>query len=194
MAAPEQLFVILFALGSLVPLAVLAGALLLTRPTGAPPPGIRRFPLAPMDGLNLGLTVGVGLLVAPIPGLALLLAGVWLTMRPTCFELSREGLEIVWPLRRERFPLAAFTGVERLSRAELGARYGRGFRYGAGGFGGGFGQLITPKQRFRMYISRLDEHVLLHVRTGLPLLISPNDAPAFVQCLEELAGLPPQRP
>lgn len=185
----SPLVVVALALSALVPLAVLAGALLLAHPPATPcPPGTRRFPLAPMDGLNLGLTVVVGLMVAPIPFVSLLLAGIWLYMRPTCFELSCEGLDLVWPLRRERIPLATLANVECLSRGEVNARYGMGMRFGAGGFGGGFGQLITPRQRFRMYISRVDQHVLVHVHQGLPLLLTPADAQGFMQCLASLAG------
>lgn len=177
------------ALTALVPLAVLLGAIALARPPSAPcPPGTWRFALAPMDGLNLGLTVVVGGMVACIPFVSLLLAGIWLYLRPTCFELSPAGLDLVWPLRRERIPLGTLAGVERLSRAALNGRYGTGYRFGAGGFGGGFGQLITPKQTFRMYISRVDEHVLIHTREGLPLLLTPADAAGFVERLESLGG------
>jgi hypothetical protein len=173
----------------LAQIAVLAGALYFARPPATPcPPGTWRFPLAPMDGLNLGSTIVVGLMVGPMPLVSLVLTWVWLHDRPTCFELSPAGLDIIWPLRRERIPLATLSGVERLSRREVNARYGFGLRFGSGGFGGGFGQLITPRQRFRMYVSRLDEHVLIHARQGLPLLLTPADAQGFMQCLAQLAA------
>jgi hypothetical protein len=185
-----QLIVVLtLALTTLVPLAVLLGAIALARPPSGPcPEGTWRFAFAPMDGLNLGLTVVVGVMVACVPFVPLLLAGLWLYMRPTCFELSSAGLDLVWPLRRERIPLGTLAGVELLSRAAVNARYGRGYRFGAGGFGGGFGKLITPKQTFRMYISRLDQHVLIHAREGMSLLLTPADAPGFVERLSSLGG------
>ncbi len=176
----------------------------------------RRFPLAPMDGLNWALTVvalvlplalllpitiflatgptqvRVGLfVVGPVLALILVLYAVILSYaRPRCFELSDAGLEVVWPVRRRLIPRAELAGAELLTRAELRARYGRGARVGAGGLGGGFGWLLTPKQRFHLYISRVDRLVVLQLRGGLPWLITPASPEAFVSAVRALVASP----
>ena len=160
-----------------------------------------RFPLAPMSGGILVLTVlllamPVGLLFAAAwtgSPIALVPAGlfslihllVWLYFRPTRFELTQDALRIVWPVRRLTVPFSGVTGVERLTRQEFRARYGWGMRVGAGGLWGGFGLIVTRKGTLRFYISRLDGHVLVHNRTTRALLITPSDPEVFAQILQE---------
>jgi hypothetical protein len=158
----------------------------------------QRFRLAPMDGLNLGLTIVASalplLLLGPLPllggvpwflsaligGIALLVLGLYVGIvvyaRPLAFELSEAGLAVEWPVRRKLVPRDELAGVELLPLAALRARFGRGARFGAGGFFGGFGWYLTAKQRFHLYISRVDPVVLVHVRHGEPWLITPRVA------------------
>lgn len=162
---------------------------------------MNRFPLAPMSGLILGLTI----LVLPLPivlfyagsrsGLAsigwipalfvaTIYLGVWLYMRPSWFVVSNHSLEIVWPTRRLSVPVAEIEGVERLSGPEFRSRYGYGVRIGAGGLWGGFGLLKTKSVTFRFYISRMDDYVIVRRTTGRPLLITPAEPDRFASDLE----------
>jgi hypothetical protein len=172
------------------------------------------FRLAPMDGLNLGLTIGVsvippGLVLlavviasaggptvvvgAILGGVALLVAtlyaGILVYARPTRFEVDAGGVRVVWPVRRVLIPRADITRVELVSRAEFRTRYGTGMRIGAGGFGGGFGLASFPTETFRLYISRVDAIVLVHVRAGRSWMITPAAPEAFVAAVRAL--LPP---
>ncbi|MBI5240403.1 MAG: hypothetical protein HY926_08010 [Elusimicrobia bacterium] len=164
------------------------------------------FPLAPMDGIIRTLTC----LVFPLPLVFLALAlrpscpplgwlgwavfgfliliwlSVWLFWRPTEFRLSPEGLRLVWPVRQRAIPAAALAGAELLTCQEFRARYGRGMRVGAGGLWGGFGLLVTPRQTFSMYISRLDPLVVVQVRGGRPLLLTPESPGRFVEEINRL--------
>lgn len=160
---------------------------------------MERYPLAPMSGLILWLTI----VVLPLP-LLLLYAGtridlpygwipallvaliylfVWLYMRPTRFEISRSSLDIVWPLRRDSTPLADIDYVELLSGDEFRERYGFGVRIGAGGLWGGFGLFKTRSQTFRFYVSRLDRKVLIWRHSDIPLLITPAEPERFIRSL-----------
>lgn len=164
---------------------------------------MERFPLAPMSGLILWLTI----LVLPLPLLllwggsrgglgplawlpalfvAVVYLGIWLYMRPSRFELSARGLEIVWPIRRFSLALSEIESVMPLHGEEFRARYGWGMRIGAGGLWGGFGLLMTKNVTFRFYISRLDEYVIVRRRSGRPLLITPAEPSRFVSYLESL--------
>jgi hypothetical protein len=139
-----------------------------------------------MDGLNLGLTLGVGVFlggILPLVGPAIL-GAVWFFFRPCRFELSGEGLRIVWHYTSTLIPFRQVVSWEMVSRDQVQARYGLGMRFGAGGFGGAFGQLICTKQTFTMYISRMDELVLIHLNGKNPLLISPHVPKVFIQELE----------
>jgi hypothetical protein len=170
----------------------------------------RSFRLAPMDGLNLGLTIGVTLLLLPVasfltfvlPSLlatsgtpvvilfplagigllvAALLAAIPIYARPLRFELSSLGLLVIWPVRRRLVALSTITAVERLTRAELRARYGLGMRIGAGGFLGGFGWMRTATCTFHLYVSRIDVLVLVHVRGDKSWIITPESPEEFVR-------------
>ena len=135
--------------------------------------------------LFVGASTGTvaALLPGGLAGLIYLL--VWLTFRPTYFELSQQGLRIVWPVRRLTIPFTEVAGVERLSRQEFRARYGWELRVGAGGLWGGFGLLVTRRGTLRFYVSRLDGFVLVHRRTGRSLLITPSDPESFARTLDE---------
>lgn len=166
---------------------------------------MQRFPIAPMSGLILWLTI----LVLPLP-LLLLYAGsragvgalawlpalfvasvylaIWIYMRPSHFELSERSLDIVWPIRRFSLPLREIESIQLVSGKEFRSRYGSGIRIGAGGLGGGFGLLKTKSVTFRFYISRLDDYVIVRRRSGRPLLITPADPSQFVSSVESLTA------
>jgi hypothetical protein len=118
----------------------------------------------------------------------LLYASIWFYSRPSAFIVGSEALEIVWPLRRQRFTLSDVEGVERVTLAGVRAEFGRGMRVGAGGLWGAFGRYVTPTATVRMYISRLDELVLIRLGGAPPWLVSPEHPGAFVQALQHAAA------
>ena len=158
----------------------------------------QRFPLAPMSRSISFLTAALFLLPtgflylgirrgSPPLAVGLFIAAlyllVWLYFRPMRFEISSRALTIVWPIRSLRLPLAEITAVEAMTSGEFRHRYGRGMRVGAGGLWGGFGLLLTPRETFRFYISRLDGYVLVHSRVERPLLLTPDRPEEFLETL-----------
>lgn len=174
-----------------------------------------RFRLAQMDGLNLALSVVVGALpfvfvLPPMCGVALgppgtpvvvfgltggigllvlaLLVGIALYARPRELVLAPEGLRLVWPVRQRLIPWREIVGVELIDRAAFRARFGLGMRIGAGGFLGGFGWLKTERQTFDFYVSRVDRFAIVQVRTGHPLLITPERLDEFARAVQTHLG------
>ncbi|MBS2029180.1 MAG: hypothetical protein JST54_14860 [Deltaproteobacteria bacterium] len=162
---------------------------------------MRSFPLAPMDGLIRATTIValplplifpiLATLPMPFPQLrwvmwgvfaflALMWLGIWTLMRPTRFEVSHAGLRIVWPMRERMITRHQLESAEVLSNAEFRKRYGWGMRVGAGGLWGGFGMLVTPSQRFSLWISRIDPLVVVKLTDDKPLLITPAEPERFV--------------
>jgi hypothetical protein len=178
----------------------------------------RTFRLAPMDGLNTALSVVVGaiplllllppilvglfaeagtpvLLVGGLTGttallVVALLAGIALYARPRQFEAAPEGLRVVWPVRQRLIPWREVVGVEVIDRASFRARFGSGMRIGAGGFLGGFGWLKTERQTFDFYISRVDRFAIVQVRSGHPLLITPEALDEFAREVQARSAAP----
>jgi hypothetical protein len=60
-------------------------------------------------------------------------------------------------------------------------------RIGAGGLWGGFGWLYTRKGLLDLYVSRTDRFVLVRLRTGRPLLITPDADERFVAAFRAVA-------
>jgi len=150
-----------------------------------------------MIGLASAGKPGAAVAGAILPGTICLLVVVlfvciWVFMRPSRFELSRGGLEIVWPGRTSRIPMGDIAGVEILSRADFSRRFGRGMRVGAGGLFGGFGLLMTTRgPTMSFYISRVDRFVLVSRVSARNLLITPEDPERFVETLRGLMGTRP---
>ena len=173
---------------------------------------VQSFRLAPMSRSIRVLTLAllplplVLLAAAPFCGagptltgaalfVGLIWAGVWTWFRPTRFELSSASLRIVWPIRRRDIELSSVERVEIVSARDLRAEFGFLARVGAGGLWGGFGMLWSSKGRhIDFYISRLGPMVLIHRRTGHPLLITPEQPERFVDALCAAAGHPAAKP
>lgn len=150
------------------------------------------FPLAPMSPLIVLLT-GIVLAVPGVLGLAAVWSGqpvmlgvagavvglyvaVWLWARPSRFEVSADGLAVVWPLRRRFIPRARIGAVRLVDRSDLRRELGWGVRVGVGGLWGQFGWAWTTRRGWvDTYISRLDGFVWVDLRDGRPLLITPAD-------------------
>jgi hypothetical protein len=119
--------------------------------------------------------------------IALLYAALWLLARPLDFQVTRDALEIRWPLRRQRVRRADITAVWAVSESTglgegLGARL---VRVGAGGLWGTFGLLWTSRRGWvTCYASRFDGLVVVERRGARPLLLSPDDPQAFVELLD----------
>jgi len=139
-----------------------------------------------MDNLNLWLTLILALILTsmlPVFGPAML-AAIWITFRPKAFELSDRGLRIIWYFRDSQIPFEEMEQWQLVSRGQIDEQHGRGLRFGAGGFGGAFGQLLCPKQKFSMYISRMDKLIVIYFKQRPPLLISPHSPGKFMNELE----------
>jgi len=94
-----------------------------------------RFALAPMDGLNRGLTAvtvplpfvllaaGASIPAPILDGVGILLLAlwgfIWFYMRPLHFEVGPAGLRVRWPWRSEFVPRLVLAGAEVLSRREV---------------------------------------------------------------------------
>jgi hypothetical protein len=166
-----------------------------------------QFPLAPMSldisimtwmvlALPLGLFAAA--LGAPRPArfvlfgvtafVVLIYGTVALWWRPLRFEVGGHSLMLVWPLRSRLVEGRQIKSVEILPRAEFRRRYGWGYRVGAGGLWGGFGLLVTSRESFAMYVSRTDRFVVVRLRTGRPLLVTPAEPERFVAALQRAAA------
>lgn len=115
-------------------------------------------------------------------------ASVALWWRPLRFEVGGHCLALVWPLRSRLVEGRQIAGVEIVPRAEFRRRYGWGYRVGAGGLWGGFGLLVTSRESFAMYVSRTDHFVLVRLRAGRPLLLTPAEPERFVAALQSAAA------
>ena len=174
--------------------------------SGESRPSVTRFGLAPMAAgirvvtwivLALPLALALGASQARGPARAVLVvvsavvlvlyAAVWLLWRPTAFEVDARGLRIRWPLRARTIPAREITEAAVLSRDAFRREFGWGMRIGAGGLWGGFGWLYTSKGLVGLYVSRTDRVVLVRLRTGRPLLVTPESDERFVAALRALS-------
>jgi hypothetical protein len=164
---------------------------------------MRSFPLAPMTPGLFAMTAFVlvlpvlfaGLAVAlpPLPvglvmgasavGMVALYVGVWCWMRPTAFQVDGEHLTILWPLRRRVIARANVESARIVEADVFRQEYGYGVRIGVGGLWGGFGVLEMNRVRFSMWVSRQDRYVVVTLRKGNPLLVTPDGAEEFVEAL-----------
>jgi len=165
-----------------------------------------RFPLAPMSAdiraltwivlalplaLALGATLGRGpargVLLGVMVFVLLLYASVWLWWRPTEFEVDGTGLRILWPVRSRVVPAREIADAMVLTREAFRREFGWALRIGAGGLWGGFGWLYTSKGLIGLYVSRTDRLVLVRLRTGRPLLVTPEGDERFVAALRAVS-------
>jgi hypothetical protein len=128
-----------------------------------------------------------GALLAVSALVFVLYASVWLLWRPTAFEVDARGLRILWPLRARAIPTREIAEAAVLSRDAFRREFGWGMRIGAGGLWGGFGWLYTSKGLLGLYVSRTDRVVLVRLRTGRPLLVTPESDERFVAALRALS-------
>ena len=96
---------------------------------------------------------------APLLWVAVLIAAgcwlVWLYARPNRFEVSSQGLAIVWPVRRRLIAAREIAGVRPIEPWEFRQEVGWGVRIGVGGLWGQFGWLWTARRKNLVtYVSR----------------------------------------
>jgi len=161
---------------------------------------MREFRLAPMSPTIWGLTLVVFAIAVGVPTamafapprefalwfapaiavfLAVVLVFVWAWWRPRRFEVSSEGLRIVWPLQQRFIPRGEITAVRRVEKAELGWTIRT---WGAGGFLGGFGRFRSRKLGpLEVYVSRSDGMVFVERAGARPLLLTPERPEEFVE-------------
>jgi hypothetical protein len=111
-------------------------------------------------------------------------ASVWFAFRPTRFEVDAKTLRIVWPVRSREIDRDAIVDARIVTASDFRREYGYGMRVGAGGLWGGFGLLKTGRETFSMWISRTDGFVVVRLREGRPLLMTPADPDGFVRMLK----------
>jgi hypothetical protein len=146
------------------------------------------FVVAGVSGQSLAPMLGVGLF------LCLLYAAVWVWWRPSRFELSEDGLALVFPGRRRLVPASQIAAVQAVTSAQLRERFGVLLRVGAGGLWGGFGWLWSRRGWLEFYVSTLSGYVLVERRGRMPLLISPEHPARFVAALRAVAASAPVDP
>ncbi len=145
--------------------------------------------------LSLGALQGEGPARGVLLGAAVfvlvLYASVWLWWRPAAFEVDPAGLRIRWPLRVRLIPAREVAEVGVLSPEVLRGEFGWGMRIGAGGLWGGLGWLYTRNGLLDLYVSRTDRFVLVRLRAGRPLPVTPDADERFAAALRALAAKRP---
>jgi hypothetical protein len=128
-----------------------------------------------------GALAGASFLWIPAMLLALTVAPVFLLARPGRFEAGPGSIDMVFPLWRRS--VSDVTSARLHDARELRATYGLLMRIGVGGLWGGFGWLWSPRGRIEFYVSRTDGFVWIERRSGLPLLVTPDDPAGLVATL-----------
>lgn len=118
----------------------------------------------------------------------LVYASVGLLFRPRRFEVDRDVLRIVWPLRARTIPRAAVREARLVDGAAFRREHGNGARIGAGGLWGAFGLLWTRRGTYSMWISRTDRFVVVRLDGARPLLLTPERPEEMVGELLRLTG------
>jgi hypothetical protein len=152
--------------------------------------GERAFRLASMSPVVRSMSLAL-CLVAPVCLLSrqrsaaavicVVIAGVWLLLRPRRFVVDGDRFRIEWPLRTLTIPLDQIREIGTVS----GKDSLRGVRVGAGGLWGTFGLLVGGPETVEIYVSRSDGLVRLARLNGRPLLISPEDPAKFVETMKQ---------
>jgi hypothetical protein len=122
--------------------------------------------------------------------LAVLYGAVWIWWRPGRFEVSAQGLALVFPGRRTMIAISDIESASVFDPKAFREQFGLALRVGAGGLWGGFGWLWTRKGWVEFYVSALDRYVLIRRRRGIPLLISPEQPQRMVAMLERQLPAP----
>jgi hypothetical protein len=166
---------------------------------------IHTFTLAPMSPLIRRLTVAliaipVVFILLPLfyggstflSGFGLALAGlfgaIWIWWRPKRFDVSPDGVHIIFPGRRRVVALQEVEGCRTTTKEDFRQEFGHAIRIGAGGLWGGFGWLWTSRRGLiDFYVSRADGLVLLERRGARTILITPENPQGMVEAVRALS-------
>lgn len=168
------------------------------------------FPIAPMDKAVKISTILMIIFLALL-SVALVFMGIWLPQvggwlfllaglvavgsatlvvliriysRPQGFEVSPEGIRIVWPGRSRKLPKAAFAEMRLVTRTELGPLTRR---FGLRGIWGCFGWFTSEYMgNMDAYVTCHDSLVYLRLKNRRPLLLTPQNAEQFLATLKDV--------
>ena len=148
--------------------------------------GGTRYPLAGVRQIRLVQAIAATLILlscVPVLGPAILYFA-WGYYRPCFFELSREGMSVVWRLGRAAWiPTNTITEVQLLDGGAFAKQYGW-FAIAGCHFLGDFGRGLG-KAAFDAYLSRRDGYVLVRRANGRPLLLTPVEPERFAHELAQ---------
>jgi hypothetical protein len=150
-----------------------------------PAPMARTF--ATMTYVYFGLTLCmlVGIPFGPgtrLVGWALfaLALVVWFWFKPVAFLVDGQELVLRWRLRARRIPLGELKSALQLNTRDLGWM----IRIGVGGLWGAYGMFKTSKEgMIDGYFNTNENLVLLKLKSGRPLLLSPERPGEFIRAL-----------
>lgn len=115
--------------------------------------------------------------------MVVLFAAVWLAARPSRFEVSEEGLRIVFPLWSRLVPRAALKEAKHYPGSSYADEFGYGLRIGVGGLFGTFGWLRFSHTTVETYVSRRHDMVAVECEGRRGLLLTPADADGLVRAV-----------
>lgn len=111
-------------------------------------------------------------------GSLVLLLLIWTLGRPARFEVSSDGLEIIWPGRTRKLPKAAFYEINSINTTELGPLAKKGCISGVFGcFGWVHSKYLS---NIDAYITRYDGLVFVRLKNRRPLLLTPAEPEIFI--------------
>jgi hypothetical protein len=144
--------------------------------------------LLPIGLAVAGMTARLPALAIPAVLLAMTYAVVWLAARPTRFELAPGAIEVVFPLWRRTIPAGDGLTARALDFYQIRQEFGLPLRIGVGGLWGAFGWFWTARRGLiEVYMSRMDDLVLVERRQGRPLLLTPEDPAGMIQGIAALS-------
>jgi hypothetical protein len=97
-----------------------------------------------------------------------LYAGVYFMARPSRFDVSVNGVEVVFPFWTRGVPARGLVGARELSARDFQREFGWGLRIGVGGLWGVFGWLWTRRGLVEVYVSRTDGWCSWSAGRGVP--------------------------
>mmetsp|Transcript_13584 Transcript_13584/g.29898 ORF Transcript_13584/g.29898 Transcript_13584/m.29898 type:complete len:177 (-) Transcript_13584:201-731(-) len=167
---------------------------------------VQNFDLAPMSPAIRALTALVTAIPVftfilaltrkeplPLIGLSSSIVAVyvlsWVYIRPSGLMLTTETLALKFPGRKLQIPITDIREVRLLSAQQAKDELGIAVRIGLGGLWGVFGWLWTSRRgTLDVYITRLDDYMLIERRVGRPMLLTVSDREALRDALESGMG------
>jgi len=129
-----------------------------------------------VEGAAVPIVIGAGLLVVAIIGYLLAPSGY--EVRDDAFAIQRHGISPIL------IPLATVGSVEQASRDQV---FRGAVRWAAsGGLFGYYGAFQSPGLGyFKAYATDADRLVILRLKSGSPVVVSPDDVEGFVATVGE---------